>query len=63
MSRNGKDFSQRFRTLARALEALPDDAAVDEEVVPLDAAGRLSFNLLQNYASSEYPWSFTSSIF
>jgi bifunctional non-homologous end joining protein LigD len=54
MSRNGKDFSQRFRTLARALEALPDDAVVDGELVALDTAGRQSFNLLQNYASSEY---------
>jgi bifunctional non-homologous end joining protein LigD len=54
MSRNRKDFSQRFRSLAHALEALPDDTAVDGEVVALDAAGRPSFNLLQNQASGEY---------
>jgi len=54
MSRNGKDFSQRFRTLVRALEALPDDTAIDGEVVALDSTGRPSFNLLQNHASSDY---------
>jgi bifunctional non-homologous end joining protein LigD len=54
MSRNGKDFSQRFRTLVRALEVLPDDTAIDGEVVALDGAGRPSFNPLQNHAGSDY---------
>jgi bifunctional non-homologous end joining protein LigD len=54
MSRNGKDFSQRFRTLVRALEALLDDTAIDGEVVALDSTGRPSFNLLQNHTSSDY---------
>jgi bifunctional non-homologous end joining protein LigD len=54
MSRNGKDFSRRFRALTRALEALPDETAIDGEVVALDGIGRPSFNLLQNHASSDY---------
>jgi bifunctional non-homologous end joining protein LigD len=62
MSRNGKDFSRRFPTLARALEALLDETAVDGELVALDATGRPSFNLLQNYTSTEYSWCSTCSI-
>jgi bifunctional non-homologous end joining protein LigD len=63
MSRNGKDFSPRFRTLTSALEALPDDTAIDGEVVALDGTGRPSFNLLQNHLSSAYSLVFTCSIF
>jgi DNA ligase D-like protein (predicted ligase) len=54
LSRNGKDFTRRFQPVARALEALPDETVVDGEVVALDETGRPSFNLLQNYATSEY---------
>lgn len=54
LSRNGKDFTRRFQPIASALEALPDETVIDGEVVALDATGRPSFNLLQNYASSEY---------
>jgi DNA ligase D-like protein (predicted ligase) len=54
LSRNGKDFTRRFQPVARALEALPDETVIDGEVVALDETGRPSFNLLQNYATSEY---------
>src|SRR5271155_4834948 len=54
MSRNGKDFSRRFPMLAGALEVLPDDTVIDEEVVAVDETGQPSFNLLQNHAGSEY---------
>jgi DNA ligase D-like protein (predicted ligase) len=54
LSRTGKDFTQRFQPLAHALEALPDDTVIDGEVVALDETGRPSFNLLQNYTSSDY---------
>ncbi len=53
-SRNGKDFSQRFAELVRPLEPLPDETVIDGEIVALDATGRPSFNLLQNYATREY---------
>jgi bifunctional non-homologous end joining protein LigD len=53
-SRNGKDFTRRFEPIARALDVLPDETVIDGEVVALDDSGRPSFNLLQNYASSEY---------
>jgi bifunctional non-homologous end joining protein LigD len=33
LSRNGKDFTKRFASVARALEALPDDTAIDGEIV------------------------------
>ncbi len=54
LSRNRKDFTRRFQPLARALEALPDETVIDGEVVALNETGRPSFNLLQNYASTEY---------
>src|SRR6266849_5046059 len=49
-----KDFSQRFAELVRPLEPLPDETVIDGEIVALDATGRPSFNLLQNYATREY---------
>ena len=54
ITRNGKDFAQRYPALVRALEALPDETVIDGEIVALDDSGRPSFNLLQNYASREY---------
>ena len=53
MSRNGKDFSQRFPSLTRALETLADETVIDGEIVAFDEVGRPSFNLLQNHASHE----------
>jgi bifunctional non-homologous end joining protein LigD len=53
-SRNGKDFSHRFRALVHALEPLADETVIDGEIVARDATGRPSFNLLQNYAIREY---------
>ena len=50
-SRNDNEFSSRYRDVAKALEALPDDTVIDGEVVALDENGRPSFNLLQNYSS------------
>src|SRR5216684_9423682 len=49
-SRNGKDFSHRFPALVHALERLADETVIDGEIVALDATGRPSFYLLQNYA-------------
>jgi bifunctional non-homologous end joining protein LigD len=37
LSRNGKDFTRRFASIARALEALPDDTVVDGEIVAYGA--------------------------
>ena len=47
-SRNGKDFTRRFASVARALEALPDDTVVDGEIIAYGTDGRPSFNVLQN---------------
>jgi ATP-dependent DNA ligase len=47
-SRNGKDLTQRFVSIARALEALPDDTVIDGEIIAYDTDGRPSFNVLQN---------------
>ena len=54
-SRNNKDFSGRYREIARVLRELPNETVVDGEIVALDPEGKPSFNLLQNYASSPSP--------
>jgi ATP-dependent DNA ligase len=48
-SRNGKDFTARFASIARALKALPNDTVIDGEIVAYDTDGHLSFNVLQNH--------------
>ena len=52
-SRNENDFSRRYAGIPRGLANLPDETVIDGEVVALDAAGRPSFNALQNAVSSE----------
>ena len=54
-SRHDKDFSARYPAIARALAPLPSDTVVDGEVVALDAEGRPSFSILQNYGPSAGP--------
>jgi ATP-dependent DNA ligase len=54
-SRNDNDMVARYPAIAKALAKLPDDTVVDGEVTALDANGRPSFNLLQNYGNSTGP--------
>ena len=48
-SRNKRDFSRRFSTVTRALEALPVEAVLDGEIVAVNGDGRPSFSSLQNF--------------
>src|SRR5947207_4529680 len=54
-SRNDNDFSIRYSGVLKGLAKLPDETVIDGEVVALDASGRPSFNILQNYGSSKAP--------
>jgi len=50
LSRNNKDLTERFPEVAEALKALACRRAIlDGEIVALDAKGRSSFQLLQDY--------------
>jgi len=50
VTRNGKDWTHRFPSLAAAITELPVDSAIlDGEVVSLDAHGRSNFQELQNF--------------
>lgn len=57
-SRNGNDFNGRYPGIVRALAGMPDETVIDGEVVALDADGKPSFNLLQNYGSAGVPLHF-----
>src|SRR5215831_12541261 len=52
-SRNNKDFNRKYPAVVEGLAALPDETVVDGEIVALDYSGRPSFNLLQNYGTSD----------
>jgi bifunctional non-homologous end joining protein LigD len=51
-SRNDSDFTRRYATVSAALQNLPEESAIDGEIVALDEEGRPSFNLLQNHGST-----------
>lgn len=55
LSRRNNDLSSRFPRIAKACEALEPDTIVDGEVVALDERGQPSFNLLQNYQTTDRP--------
>jgi bifunctional non-homologous end joining protein LigD len=51
-SRNLQPFNQLFSPIVSELQSWPIEAVLDGEVVVLDAKGRASFQLLQNYQNS-----------
>ena len=58
LSRNGKDLSERFPDITKALQHLPDRTVVGGEIVALDGDGRPSFSLLQNSNGREHTIAF-----
>ncbi len=55
LSRRNNSLNDRFPRVAEACAFLPRDTIVDGEIVALDERSRPSFNLLQNYQTSERP--------
>jgi bifunctional non-homologous end joining protein LigD len=54
LSRNEKDFGERFPQILKAVEGLDvEDVILDGEIVALDERGRSSFQLLQAYNIGE----------
>lgn len=54
-SRNDSDFNGRYPGVVAGLAGLPRGTVVDGEIVALDAAGRPSFQLLQNAGGTPVP--------
>ena len=54
-SRNDNDFALRYGSIVTALQRMPDETVIDGEVVAVDAEGKPSFGLLQNYSSTKAP--------
>jgi ATP-dependent DNA ligase len=54
-SRKRKDFVQRFPEVAKAIASLPEDTAIDGEIVALDTDGKPSFALLQGSGAGAAP--------
>lgn len=47
-TRNGKDWSDKFKALVKAASSLPAGCLIDGEAVALDKSGKPSFQLLQS---------------
>lgn len=55
VSRNGKEWTDNFPTIARASAKLPvNNAWLDGEICVVDAKGRRSFQALQNVLRGRY---------
>src|SRR4029077_5576068 len=54
-SRNDNDFTARYPQIVKALSPMPDETAIDGEVVALAPDGRQSVNLMQNYGPAGAP--------
>ena len=55
LSRNNNSLAGRFKQIVRACQPVAPGTILDGEVVALDGEGRPSFNLLQNWQTSQHP--------
>lgn len=65
ITRNGKDYTKRFRTIASSIVEWAGGRAIvlDGEIVITDAAGKTDFQALQNYMSNPQVQNLTYIIF
>ncbi len=65
VTRNGNDYTQRFRDVASSLMDLASGRAIvlDGEIAVLDEAGKTDFHALQNYMKNPKPQNLTYIIF
>src|SRR6185312_17136281 len=63
MTRGGKDWTDKYPSIAKALTKLKTEAILDGEIVWLDEDGRSNFQMLQNALKERHSKNLTYYVF